>query len=546
MGREVNIHLIQALEKQIEEGKEDTINLKRTRNSLLNISTRVPPEILGYVFVCSLVEASSRSAFEGLRMGSYNFLLVCHHWFEVASRIPELWSFWGNTLQDWKKRYHRSGAAPLDLVLDEHKCYPDASFDGSLQDAVKCRVIEDTTRQVHLTSFDTATLTSIISSLTPGSDESARNNNIESIIWQNEALRPVDVSNFFSRSRLSKLRLLDLSGRFRMPPWDHLIPRTTLLTTLSLKIDGLIPPPSPSTSQLFSILASNPNLQELSLSGAAFPDDIDGSTLQVPLRDLKLLSLAGVSRRIFGFLRRLVLPEALDSIYLEGFDSPVEDFSQTLGPFIRDYFQRDVRFQDRLKISSSSSNTISVKVEVVCAHTTVPTEKPPWVTLEMDFLPTPPTSVLKQLLIDLIASAPQEHVVSFNTDLEEEWLEELFFMMPNIERLQLSNGMLSKGFLRPNQNGPRADAKLLPSLRSLYLEVVILDSWEYLEDYLIHQTSGGNTISLKLHGDYPYIPLGMVNRIKDLVEEFIYDECYELDGSWSPCSCCYPSHEEDE
>ena len=46
MGPEANIDLIRVLEKQIEEGNGDIIKLKRDRNSLLNISTRVPPEIL--------------------------------------------------------------------------------------------------------------------------------------------------------------------------------------------------------------------------------------------------------------------------------------------------------------------------------------------------------------------------------------------------------------------------------------------------------------------------------------------------------------------
>ena len=92
MGREADVHLIRALEKQIEEGSGDIIKLKRTRNSVLNISTRVPPEILGYIFAWSLAR---NAGFDGLRKGSYNFLLVCHHWFEYTGAS----GFWGEHLR---------------------------------------------------------------------------------------------------------------------------------------------------------------------------------------------------------------------------------------------------------------------------------------------------------------------------------------------------------------------------------------------------------------------------------------------------------------
>jgi len=102
MGPEINIDSILALEKQIEEGLGDVIQLKRSRNSLLNISTRVPPELLGQVFRWNAIPAGDCGE---VRRGSYNFLLVCHHWFEVASGTPELWAYWGNTLDLWSQRY---------------------------------------------------------------------------------------------------------------------------------------------------------------------------------------------------------------------------------------------------------------------------------------------------------------------------------------------------------------------------------------------------------------------------------------------------------
>lgn len=166
MGPEINIDSILALERQIEEGTGDVIRLKRTRNSLLNISIRVPPEILGYIFLRNVTPVDR---FGGLQRGSYNFLLVCHHWFEVASCTPALWSFWGNTLRQWSRRYQHSGTAPLDLVLSPYSNMygeKDIPFDGPLRDALRDRAARDSIRFLHLSSRNTSLLHSIISSPT--------------------------------------------------------------------------------------------------------------------------------------------------------------------------------------------------------------------------------------------------------------------------------------------------------------------------------------------------------------------------------------------
>jgi len=523
MGHEINIHLIQALEKQIEEGKGDIIELKRTRNSLLNISMRAPPEILGHIFVrCLTPEALPRPVYpqvtEGLRKGSYNFLLVCHHWFEVASRTPELWSFWGNTLQDWKKRHRRSGSTPLDLMLYGVKCDPDVLFDESLRDAIRSRVLQDTIRRVHLTSNDGDTLNAIISSLTPG-DDGGQNENIESIIWRCGGFTFVDPSDFFARSHLSGLRSLDLYGHFWFSSWDRLASRTTLLTTLFLDLDPLPPPPAPTASQLFSIFASNPTLRRLTLSNT-LPDITDGSTFKIPLHKLKTLCLVGRFRRLFWLLDQLVLPGALDSMSLMGSGATVGDVLSTLGPYVQDYFRRDARFQDTLEASTSSSRGfVAIYFTVVCRETTRLELKSPGTSFKVDLANKPPPDVLKQLLVDLIALIPRERVEYFSAELDTKLPEELLFMMPNIKVLHAIGVELSKGFLQPNPDGPHANTKLLPSLETLYLEDVILNGgdWSHLATYLAHQTSDGQAISLDMAGEFPYMCPEVVDEIEGLV-----------------------------
>ena len=524
MGYEANIGSIQALEKQIEEGRGDIIKLKRTRNSFLNISTRVPPEILAYIFVWCIFREPGRSLnsphFDGLRRGSYNFLLVCHHWFKVASSTPELWSFWGNTVEDWKECHHRSGVAPLDLILcGEYN--DDNTLDGPLREALRRRVMQNTIRQVHLMTGDRDALISIVALLTPD-DEGGQNENIESIILVNERFAPVDVLLFFTSS-LSRLHLLILGGNFWISSWDRLTSRTTLLTAMDLDFSGSSPSPTPTTSQLFSILASNPNIQELRLSDSALPDDAHGSTLKVPLRNLKMLSLSGEFRHLFELLHRLVLPQALDEMHLCGSNPTLEDISQTFAPYIRDYFQRDIRFQDKLEIFSFSSlGFISIRVGVVRAQATAPA---PWASFMVGLSATAPLNVPERFLVRLIAPFPREPVVSFDATLDFELPEELLLTMPNIETLRIRGVKLSKGFLQPDPDGPHAGMKLLPSLRSLSLKTIYLDdgNWGDLTTYLGHQTSDGQIISLRMSGNLPYIPSEVVDEIKGLVGEFVHE-----------------------
>ena len=94
----------------MQELESSIIQLKRTRNSLLNVS-RLPPEILGEIFSRSLIP-------DGFEKRSLKFLLVCYYWLQVASATPDIRNFWGTNLGEWEERHLQYREFPLDLVLD--------------------------------------------------------------------------------------------------------------------------------------------------------------------------------------------------------------------------------------------------------------------------------------------------------------------------------------------------------------------------------------------------------------------------------------------
>jgi len=86
---------------------------------------------------------------------------------------------------------------------------------------------------------------------------------------------------------------------------------------------------------------------------------------------------------------------------------------------------------------------------------------------------------------------------------------------------------------------PHSDTKLFPSLRYLHLENVSSNDvdWNHLKVYLVHQTSGGQAISLRVSGGAFRMRPEMENEIKDLVEEFTYE---------SGCGCDCASYGEED
>ena len=518
VGPEINIDSILALGKRVEEGAENVIQLKRARNSLLNISARVPPEILGYIFRWNVIPEGE---FDGLEKGSYNFLLVCHHWFQVASSTPELWAFWGNTLKQWSQRYRRSGTAPLDLVLDgsyhmnEMNAIP---FDGPLRDALRDRAASDSIRSVHLKGPDADFLRSILSSLTLDGG-GVRCSSIESLILE---FHGINISDFLACYRFPKLRNLRLFTRAWTSSWNHLKLQATSLTTLSLEFGRT--PSNPTTSNLLSILVSYPNLQVLSLDEVVSRDVGDEYKFRVSLRRLKKLHLRGDCRRVFRLLDRLESPDTLDNVDLDLLDCATEGISEFLASYLQDRTRRDHRFQGRVLIYfCSEPRFISFNIDVVDEFN-IPIMPPglgrPSISFGAVFRDPLPQDARERKCVNLIASTPREHVVGLTGWLSTHTTRDLIVTMPNLEYLYLVGSVVSDMFLQPD---PPSLRKFLPSLRILCLGCFTLqndDDWGPLINYLAHQTSGGQAISLRLYAEPGPIPPEVVKRIEDLVEEF--------------------------
>jgi hypothetical protein len=300
-----------------------------------------------------------------------------------------------------------------------------------------------------------------------------------------------------------------------MPSWDHLVPQTTLLTTLSLDIDRISPTPPPTAAQLSSILLSNPGLRDLSLVDIAIPeDDGDELTPQVPLPNLKKLFLKGGLRPTLKLFGRLSFPDTFDRLELISLDSRAEDLSE-VEPHLRDYLRRARGLQGQLKIEALRYPTGFV------IRITEDSGSLRRIKLRV----SPPRHYSDSMVepcLNLVTFIPQGRPCCFTTNFSTKLLEGLLFAMPSIEELRVNGVVLSEGFLQPNPYGLYVGSKLLPSLRKLFLEDVTVkdDDWGHLKSYLAHQTSDGQLISLEIRGGLAHLCPEVAKEIGGLVEKF--------------------------
>ena len=513
MSWEINLDSILALDKQIAQQERALIQLKRIRNSLLNVSTLLPPEILGNIFRWNAIP--DPGDFGGLPKGSYNFLLVCHHWFEVASRTPELWSFWGNSIQDWAHRHARSGTAPLDLVLGEDT---GRALDDRLRDALKDRAARDAIRRVHLRATNADPINSVISAIVAGG-EGARQSSIESFVVRNHGKRSVDVSAFFSRYRLPKLQHLCLYD-CGIPPWDLLKSQTMTLTTLELAVAQMLP--TPTITQLLGILSSNPLLQYLKLFRALSigPADSDRTIFPpVPLHHLKDIELTAGPFSATELLNHLELPDKMDAMKLILYNCSPSDISQILGPFIGDRVRRRGRIPGGGLVLRSCSTPEYIKFSAGSAYESGALNEVVWfVRVPAYFGEELEDEEINRLHLDLIAHIPLDQVISLETTLPILRSEELCIGMTNLTHLHLRDVDLSTWFVEPEISGAHSFKDILPGLGSIEITYCSLSGgWDAFTNFLYRRAAVGNRVSsLKFNSQ-----VQMGEHVAEIIERMV-------------------------
>ena len=510
------------LGRQRVEGKGDAITLGRARDSFLNISMCLSPEILGYIFKFSITQKRSDlsfidTTFNGLERGSYNFLFVCRRWYDVAINTPELWSFWGNTLRDWDKMCRRNKAAAVDLVLNRDPSGPGV-LSIPLRGELRDRIARDEIRRIHLRSDDYDLLGSILSSLTPDG-EGVQEKCIESIIFHTEVI-PEELSDFFARSHLPRLQCLKIAGAIRTPLLDQLASKTTRLTTLSLKPgQSSIPLTTP---LLNSILVANPNLQHLELLDGSLPSDVNESGVRVPLCYLRTISLSGDFHSALRLLRRLEFPAPLEYTKLNMKKATLKDVRQMFGPYVKGLFQHKVWSQDGLEVINNVCSDLDIYVACRAGYpgeTLKPGLVFPSARFSVTVTGSPTRLELKKLSLDLMAFLPHKHVQFLHMQHTPGASEEFLATMSKVTSLWLETVTVSDGFLQLDPSRPHPGQEFLPALESLNLISVDAedDNWQPLINYLVDKNSDGKAVWLSMTSRFR-VPPEVIRKIKGLVK----------------------------
>ena len=552
MDRERNICSIRAIEKHVEEPKKTLFKLNHTRTPLSNISTLIPPEILGIIFCWAVI--LQRKQGTGWRRVSYNFLLVCRYWFDVASRTPQLWISWGDNLRDWEQRCSCLETARLDLELKRDYLIASQALDERLWDALRGRAARGSIGQIELHG-NPVLINSVISSIT-ASGERTRPISLESftLCSSSQAEPTIELSGFFACYRFPELWRLQLLGPWNISSWDSLAFGTGGLTTLSLSVNHRSGT-RPTTSQLLSLLSSNPNLQCLDLSNDAIPDSTnDESSLGVQLRQLKRIKLSGGSRDVVLLLSRLTHSDRVENLNLDLFGSTTLEISQILGPYLGDHLRRRGGLGEGLAVGGNCTEAVFFFRAGDVRGFTSPflSRGVNWfleVIGTMEEGGGPQGEECERLFFEPLTCVPKRHIVHYEAPFCLLKSAEPTIKIFNLVEAHFTRVHLPEWFTEPHPVEKRTYGKLFPSLKYLSLHGPTLGGgdWSPLMTFLSCRASAGNQVDTLSIRECPHMCPDVWEDIRGLVNSF--QVSWSAAPEHSACShgkCLEPEDEWDE
>ena len=389
-----------------------------------------------------------------------------------------------------------------------------------IQDALRDRAEGDKIRRIHLKSSCAALLEAILSSLT--SYREVQFSSVKSILIINgshTALHPsqFDVSDFFAHHHFPKLRYLELTG-CQILSWKVMMGQTSALTTLSISYPNVSQ--LPTASQLLSLIACNPFLQELRLSRFVLPREAEESSLRAVLPHLDKLELFGSPRHVFGLLQRLDHPKNMSYLYLCLGPYEPHDFLGNIGPYIRDYLQHHQRSRSGLGIVfDSTSWGAQISIGNVSGMDS-PEQTEMKTLVRLIFEPTFRSPTIGEVTLGLVACSLEEKIWYLRVHGGQTNVTEISTRLPHIRVLHFNRGDLHRIFSNP---APGMDMVMFPALRRITLDSITVadgDSWSSLTTFLHRHMSSGNRLDLlETIGTHPTRP-EVEEDIKRAVREY--------------------------
>jgi len=281
-------------------------------------------------------------------------------------------------------------------------------------------------------------------------------------------------------------------------------------------------PARPTTSQLVSLLASNPLLQKIVLRGAAIPSDNDTSSIRVPLYDLKTLELTGKLRDVIRLFHRLDHPRRMDSLKLTLNDCSAEEISQLVEPCLRHCLGGHGRSQHGLGLFLSFRHNLSLHIGDVHGINPLLRRMDTFMVITIESTDIQRRHANEEVVLDLLVHVPREEIVHLQTKNDDGIARKVYPLFSNLRALSFASGYPCTMFPEPDLD---KDKEILVSLQHLSFQDLFLGpgDWKPLVDFLAYRASSGNRLDTVEISDSSHMPPGVMRVIGGMVRELGLD-----------------------